>query len=155
MSNSKFRCPTCKGYFRIGEEHSSNGLSRFCSAECSNGRSSMKTTSTGSTRPVRSDEPTDATKALVDARDGRRCRMCGSTRNLARHHIRYRSEFGRRKVDHSETNLILLCQRHHDQVHSDKHYWQPVCLAYVWLRYTTGKSTLRLHEVELLLYPVD
>lgn len=52
-------------------------------------------------------------------------------KTLSIHHINYRSE----GVDHSPHNLIVLCQRHHDVVHSDKGKWKPVLLALIWMLY--------------------
>lgn len=79
-----------------------------------------------STKAPPSDIP-PATRSSVLARDGERCRFCGTTTDLHEHHIRYRSE----GVDHTDTNLITLCARHHQVVHSDKARWQPVCMVYI------------------------
>jgi hypothetical protein len=43
---------------------------------------------------------------------------------LALHHIVYRSED--KKLINEPTNCIMLCKYHHDLVHSNKHYWQPI-----------------------------
>lgn len=152
MTNSRFRCPGCKNYFRIADAYSSNGVNRYCSAACMGGRSIDRQPARNapakrpSPKPNARSEPTEATSLAVWVRDGGRCVRCGTTSDLHKHHIRYRSEFGRRKVDHSATNLMLLCLRCHDEIHSNKRHWQPVCLAYVWLRYTEGP--LRLKEAE-------
>jgi hypothetical protein len=80
------------------------------------------------------------------ARD-RRCRMCGTTRALAIHHIRYKSQ----GIDHSPLNLIVLCNDVcHGIVHSRKRHWQPICLAYIWLRYAERRN-LSLLQVEKLV----
>lgn len=42
---------------------------------------------------------------------------------LELHHILYRSE--RKDLINDVDNCIMLCVKHHDLVHSDKHYWQP------------------------------
>lgn len=47
---------------------------------------------------------------LVDERDGRRCRICGSTWRLHHHHVVFRSHC---HID-KEDNVILLCWRCHD-----------------------------------------
>ncbi len=46
-------------------------------------------------------------------RDGWRCQMCGSMRNLQVHHIQFRSHSG----PDAEDNLITLCATCHDQLH--------------------------------------
>ncbi len=48
------------------------------------------------------------------------CALCGSTWNLHRHHIIYRSEGG--PTDY--WNIIILCEHCHMMVHSNKRYWQ-------------------------------
>src|SRR6202167_6262478 len=47
-------------------------------------------------------------------RDGWRCQKCGCSKNLDVHHIKRRSALG----DHAETNLITLCRKCHQIVHS-------------------------------------
>lgn len=42
---------------------------------------------------------------------------------LELHHIYYRSE--RKDLINDENNCIILCSKHHKEVHSNKHYWQP------------------------------
>lgn len=49
------------------------------------------------------------------------CALCGSTSFLHRHHIIYRSEGG--PTDY--WNIIVLCERCHRMVHSNKRKWQP------------------------------
>lgn len=75
-------------------------------------------------------------RAAVLTRDQYRCRFCGSTA-VHVHHINYRSE----GVDHSPHNLIVLCSKHHDLVHSDKHHWKPILLATIWILYVEGRPT--------------
>lgn len=52
--------------------------------------------------------------ALVRARDGHRCRVCGSRELVAVHHIRYRSRGG----GHDTGNLVCLCRICHERVHA-------------------------------------
>lgn len=54
-------------------------------------------------------------------RDGGRCRLCGSN-NIQLHHIRYRSE-AKDLIDVA-SNCIMLCERCHRLVHSNKKIWQ-------------------------------
>lgn len=42
---------------------------------------------------------------------------------LELHHIIYRSE--NKNLINEPTNCIMLCTKHHKEVHSNKHYWQP------------------------------
>lgn len=49
------------------------------------------------------------------------CVLCGSTYNLNRHHIRY-GACGRKTYI---GNIIVLCDKCHRLVHSNKKYWQP------------------------------
>ena len=53
------------------------------------------------------------------------CVLCGSPYNLHRHHIRYRSEFINSEAATYIGNVIILCMRCHQMVHSNKKYWQP------------------------------
>lgn len=74
----------------------------------------------------RSSQPDKATRQRVYARD-QRCRYCGTCADRHLHHIVYRSQGG----SHDDTNLIWLCAKHHDLVHSDKAHWQPILQAYI------------------------
>jgi hypothetical protein len=69
-----------------------------------------------------------------------RCRYCGTRDGLDPHHIEYRSEGG----SDDPHNLIMLCRRHHDLVHSDKGLWQPLLRAYIWLLYIEGRRLFLL-----------
>ncbi len=59
----------------------------------------------------------------VFERDKGKCRLCGTTKELQLHHIKYRSE--KKDLINEPSNLIMLCSEHHRLVHSNKHYWQP------------------------------
>ena len=50
------------------------------------------------------------TKRLVDKRDGRTCRVCGSEENLIYDHILNIARGG----DNCPENCQILCKRHHD-----------------------------------------
>lgn len=58
-------------------------------------------------------------------RDKEKCRLldCTCQGGLELHHIIYRSE--NKKLIDEPDNCIMLCTKHHKQVHSNKHYWQP------------------------------
>lgn len=62
------------------------------------------------------------------------CRSCGVT-GVHVHHIYYRSEGGTNDL----LNLLLLCNKCHDIVHSNKRFYQPLLLGLVWLFYVEGK----------------
>lgn len=65
-----------------------------------------------------------ATRKLVYARDGHRCRWCGRTNaGLNIHHIVYRSAGG---GHHHPSILITLCPQHHQLVHTDKRRYTPL-----------------------------
>lgn len=70
----------------------------------------------------------------------RRCRYCGTIRNLDVHHIEYRSQGG----NDDPHNLIVLCSRHHELVHTDKGVWQPILRAYIWLLYIENRRLFLL-----------
>lgn len=61
----------------------------------------------------------------VYERDKGICRLQNGTceGGLELHHIVYRSED--KKLINEPTNCIMLCTKHHQEVHSNKHYWQP------------------------------
>ena len=58
-------------------------------------------------------------------RDKGKCRLkdCNCNGGLEFHHIIYRSE--NKSLINEPTNCIMLCNYHHQLVHSNKHYWQP------------------------------
>lgn len=64
----------------------------------------------------------------VYERDNGTCRLKDSSceGGLSLHHIKYRSE--RKDLINEPSNCIMLCEKHHRQVHSNKHYWQPILL---------------------------
>lgn len=136
-----YRCLGCREY-RRGTPFERVGLGSVCSAGC------VQLTAERRRQRPRPSVPADgippATRTAVLARDGG-CRYCGVAVGLHLHHINYRSE----GVDHSEHNLITLCARHHELVHSDKGYWQPVLHAYIALLYGEGKKRY-LREVARL-----
>ena len=69
---------------------------------------------------------TKETYNKVYDRDKGKCRLKDFTCNggLELHHIQYRSEA--KDLINEPTNCIMLCVKHHKQVHSYKHYLQPI-----------------------------
>lgn len=59
------------------------------------------------------------------------CQLCGSTNLLQRHHIFYRSQGGLTIKE----NLIVLCDRCHRLVHSNKKYWQEILIKKQYKRF--------------------
>lgn len=55
---------------------------------------------------------------VVDARDGRRCRVCGAGGEIHRHHIVKRSQGGPDTLE----NVITLCPQCHTDVHNARLY---------------------------------
>lgn len=51
-----------------------------------------------------------------------KCAICGSNQ-IHMHHIRYGGLYGGRKTYMG--NVIPLCKKHHDLVHSNKNYYMP------------------------------
>ena len=68
---------------------------------------------------------TKETYNKVYDRDKGKCRLKDFSCNgeLELHHIRYRSEA--KDLINEPTNCIMLCVKHHKEVHSNKKYWQP------------------------------
>lgn len=137
--NTKYRCAGCKQYMDA-PPHRRVGLGGVCSDECHAtvvGRNKFQR----HTKPMprrkmsaKQDEVPTTVRQAVTRRDRGRCRWCGSPATHL-HHINYRSE----GVDHQPHNLITLCVKHHDVVHSNKHVWKPVLLATIWYSYS-GRS---------------
>lgn len=65
----------------------------------------------------------------VTMRDNFTCQICGARANVQLHHIIYKSE-DRNKIN-EPNNLICLCYKCHELVHSNKKYWQPKLLEFM------------------------
>lgn len=152
----KVRCQACRTYVTKDENLRRSGLGWVCQWCQEKGvargvalsrNAQQKRTSNHARASARAQGPDTATRQRVLARDNRRCRLCQVEANHL-HHIYYRSQGGP-NVDH---NLITLCPKCHPFIHSDKRRWQPICLAYIWLRYVEGRK-LTLAEVERIVMP--
>lgn len=64
---------------------------------------------------------TDETYNKVFERDNGCCRICGN-HNIELHHIKYKSE--RIDLINDINNCIMLCNKHHKKVHSNKKLYQ-------------------------------
>ena len=62
---------------------------------------------------------------IVYERDRGCCRLCGD-KNIHLHHVIYRSES--KALINEPSNCIMLCEKHHRLVHSDKKKYQPILL---------------------------
>jgi hypothetical protein len=144
MSVSKVRCQGCHAFVPREEIYRDNGVGRVCSEECLKllfqARRVKKSLDTAERKKQKKVAPRHLdypTRQEVRQRDGERCRWCGrnGSSGLQVHHIRYRSQGG---SDHP-SNLILLCQQHHEEAHSNKKRWQKVLLAANWMLYVEGE----------------
>ena len=150
MPNSRLRCTNCRQYKDREGFYRVSSLEKVCSEECFLELRRTRSESSGSSlqrsltrkpvpggltrkRPKR-DDPSPKVRAEVVWRDGGRCRYCGAQSTVL-HHINYRSE----GVDHSPHNLIVLCQEHHDLMHSNKRKWKPLLLMVIWYQYVYGR----------------
>lgn len=120
----KVKCKQCQTYLERDEAYRTS-VQSFCSMA----HYIAYQNTTPKSRPKVNRE-LETSRVTVMALDGGRCRVCGTKYNLHAHHIVYRSE----KKDDSVRNLIMLCQKHHDLVHSNKKFYQPECKRIVALR---------------------
>ena len=112
----KVRCKTCK----VSVDRNvavKAGLSHFCCDE------HMREYLYARPKAKPAAGPTKATREFVLKRDNHRCSLCASQHSLHIHHIEYRSEGG----PHTSDNLITLCLKCHDLIHSNKKVYQALC----------------------------
>ena len=116
----KVKCSRCNAYIDKDDAYRI-GISSYCDWNCYIAK--KKTNWSGKTsRRERSDKSMpDVVRTNILVRDGGRCKICGTRRDLEVHHIKYRSEGG----THDEDNLITLCDEHHRLVHSNKKLFKP------------------------------
>lgn len=141
----KVKCSVCGDRVDRDGLYRSQGMVKVCSEECYKGIYKKKAAAQAKYKPKKTGDPTPKTRKEVLKRDRVRCRFCG-TQSTHLHHIHYRSEHW--PDMHSPINLITLCPKHHDVVHSNKRYWQPVLLAALWLYYTGETATVDVHLAE-------
>lgn len=142
----RYRCQGC-GEYRRRPEFRRLGLGAVCSQQCLWAAVDQRLDKPARPRQnkIVSAEIPEPVRARVRRRDHGRCRVCGvPSRQL--HHINYRSQGG----DHNDMNLVTLCQRHHDLMHSDKRHYQPLLRALIWLTYTDPRR-LNLTQVAVLV----
>ncbi len=128
---NKRRCSGCREYFRPDQMLVSSGIQAFCSQPCIDAKRYRAPAQRGISRSLRK---------RVLKRDDYMCAYCRcgarvSGNPLHPHHVLYKSEGGKNLIE----NLITLCAKHHNMVHSSKRRWQPVLLAYV-ARIESGRN---------------
>lgn len=123
-----------------------NGVQRFCSVECAYPKAEPKPFKPIKAKKKKPDIPEGVRQAVL-ARDKNRCRFCGTQNGLHVHHVYYRSQGG----EHVEHNLITVCYRHHDLIHSDKKRYQPLCLGVLWLSLVEARH-MTIPRLERLLH---
>jgi 5-methylcytosine-specific restriction endonuclease McrA len=92
--------------------------------------------------------PDQKLRQRVLSLDGNRCRFCGTKHNLHVHHVIYRSDKSNLPWQDEISNLLTLCQEHHDVVHSDKGLYLPLCLGVIWLRNVHGDKRITVPAFE-------
>lgn len=139
---TRTRCTNCKSYFDREEAFytGQGNMQRICSEGCFNEwMEARRRTKKVSAKRRRSANPAPklpiAKRMQIRARDVS-CRWCGRSGQEV-HHIRYRSEEG---GSDESSNLVFLCQGCHMRAHSSKAAFQPLLLAYVWLREAEGRN---------------
>ena len=129
----KVRCSFCRKYVERDA-----AVRRSIQAFCSEDHLQEYINSTRKKQVIKqkkkSNDLSSGDKLEIIKLDEFRCRYCGTEYGLHVHHIKYRSEGGSNDL----SNLITLCFKHHDTVHSNKKRYQPLCLDLVELR-NSGK----------------
>lgn len=160
---SRVRCTNCRGYADREEcfWQGRNGMGRCCTEECFNEWKDRKKPSKRAVKEKRESRKKKKpgtplhVRLEVKNRDKHVCRWCGK-KGVQVHHVNYRSEGG---PDVPE-NLILLCNKHHDMVHSSKVVYKPILLMYLWLYYTecgqfSMKRVIRFMDSEDILTDIQ
>lgn len=163
--NSRFRCGGCREYKPHPVHRRLNGRN-ICSDACAEkfsirmdeeerekraarrqGRLPLKQPERKRITRRQRDDPPKATRNKVMERDRFLCRFDGAHTADHVHHIAYRSQ----GVDHSEHNLICLCEQHHALVHANKKKWQQLLRAVIWYQYVQGRPLTVLQVQRRLL----
>ena len=129
----KVRCSYCKKYVDR-DSAIRRSIQAFCCEDHLHEYVNSTRKKRVSKQKKKSNDLSSGDKLEIIKLDEFRCRYCGTEYGLHVHHIKYRSEGGSNDPD----NLITLCFKHHDTVHSDKKRYQPLCLHLVDLR-NSGK----------------
>lgn len=167
----KVKCANCKEYIERSDAIS-RGISNFCSMDCifakANTRKSSQRASgpsevsnskkvnrrTGSKVPNNNAQyrrlVSDELREHVLKGDNYRCRLCGGNKNLALHHVIYRSNKKNKQWQDQSSNLITLCNEpcHLSVVHKNKKRFQKLCLAIIWIREVEGDRYTTIYDLE-------
>lgn len=153
---SKVKCKGCQTY--VNKESAIRvGLSSWCSNDCrysEPAKKKPKGTKKLAPKPKakRIDYGTISHEVYdyVIKADGNRCRHCGGTKDLAVHHIYYRSEAKYYEWCSQPINLITLCNYpcHLSIIHRDKKKYQPLCLDIVKEREWDGNNTRLIKDIK-------
>lgn len=148
MANSKRKCTVCKVYFPV-EELRSLGATMIC-GDC---KPAPRRATPKPPKALKRSRLDPALRKTVNERDGKVCRYCSKKAyRMECHHIAYRSQGGPDEV----SNLIMLCDEHHELVHSNKRLYQPTLRAVIWAHYVEGRfytvpqMLARLQRLELV-----
>lgn len=146
----KVACSVCKKRVERDSLYRSSGMSKVCSEDCYRRsflqeRKDAKVENRAPRKVKRPSEPSNATRQKVLKRDNGKCRYCGLPTNVL-HHVEYRSE--RKPNPHDERNLIALCPEHHDLVHSNKRFWQPVLKRALAMFYDGETSNVSIRKAK-------
>lgn len=140
-----FHCGGCRKKLDLTGCFTQVGLSKVCSNICAVEVRSSKIKPSAPkpfrTKKIRKPDVPLKVRSAVISRDNSRCRFCGKPSSIL-HHIWYRSQGGK----HIEVNLICLCQEHHELMHSNKKYWQPILLKTIEI--LTKEISVTIPEVE-------
>lgn len=150
MANAKLKCKTCKKW-SSSDDVLRIGMSSFCDWDCYNKKTYEKKDRKATEKSL---GPSKSTVDAVLTADGFKCRLCGSAGGrLVLHHIFYRSEAKHESWVHQKHNLISLHNEpcHLSVVHKDKHKFQPLLLALVWIREYNGYNNITAYHLERML----
>jgi hypothetical protein len=164
----KVKCANCKEYIEKSDAIP-RGISNFCSMDCvfakantrkSSQRASSSAKNKNTRRGLDSKVPnsnaehrrlvSDELRQHVLKGDNYRCRLCGGNKNLALHHVIYRSNKKNKQWQDQSSNLITLCNEpcHLSVVHGNKKRFQKTCLGVIWIREIDGDKHTTIYELE-------
>lgn len=92
-----------------------------------------------------------ARREEIKARDGGKCILCEDTKHLQVHHIRYTK--GAKAWEYPDSNLVTLCEHHHDAIHNPTERLQAENMLIAAIR-RAGMNTLEVMELIPVLLQV-
>lgn len=116
----KVPCKTC-GEYTEREAAYRVGLSSYCDRDCYI-LDYKKKIKRARSRVREKPRIPDSVRTAVLVRDSGECQLCYTRKDIHLHHIDYRDD-----SNHTEENLICLCQHCHiEVVHKNKKKYQPI-----------------------------